>query len=146
MFSNFFCEVETLFHEFGHCMHTICATGVKYAMFSGTSVERDFVECPSQMLENWIWEPEILKRMSKHWSDSSPLPDDLIDSLVKSRIANEGINNMRQVALASYDQRIHNGESVADIAKLFNDMTHDLMSIPGTEETSMPCSWGHLCG
>ena len=141
-------EVETLFHEFGHCMHTMCATEVKTPMFAGTSVERDFVECPSQMLENWCWEKPILKRMSKHWKTSEPLPDELIDKLIASRLANEGVNNARQVSLASYDQRIHNGEPVPEeqVAALMNDMTMKHMSIPSTPGTCMPASWGHLCG
>ncbi len=74
---------------------------------SGTAVERDFVEAPSQMLENWCWEKESLNRMSAHYENKSPIPDDLMQSLVKSRTANAGVFNLRQILLGSFDQKIH---------------------------------------
>ena len=142
-------EVTTLFHEFGHCMHHLCAEKVTMVSYAGTSVERDFVECPSQMLENWCWEPTVLKRMSKHVDSGEPLSDDLIAQLIKSRNANEGIGAQRQIAFASFDQKLHSGEiqpSPESITKLYFDEYSKVTGFTPTPGTSMPASFGHLCG
>ncbi|CAE8722725.1 unnamed protein product [Polarella glacialis] len=96
-------DVETFFHEFGHVMHQLCSEA-KLPMFAGTRVERDFVEAPSQMLENWVWEPAALKRMSRHHDTGAAIPEALLTSLLQSRNANAGLLNMRQICLASFDQ------------------------------------------
>jgi thimet oligopeptidase len=77
-------EIVTFFHEFGHVMHNMCSEA-KYSGFAGTSVEQDFVEMPSQMLENWMWQKEILKKVSKHYKTGKPLPDDMIEAKIKSK-------------------------------------------------------------
>ena len=71
------------------------------------------MEAPSQMLENWVWEKDSLSRMSAHYKDSSPIPQDLMDSLVKSRTANAGTFNLRQILLGTFDQTIHTQAKVS---------------------------------
>uniref|UniRef100_T1IK18 Peptidase M3A/M3B catalytic domain-containing protein n=1 Tax=Strigamia maritima TaxID=126957 RepID=T1IK18_STRMM len=137
-------EVETYFHEFGHVMHHICARA-KFIIFSGTKVERDFVEAPSQMLENWVWELEPLKRMSAHYKTKEPIPEEMIQKLVASQKANAGIFNLRQIVLAEFDQMIHTrGE--ANTQQIFNQVFEKIIGIPTIERTNMSASFTHLAG
>lgn len=71
------------------------------------------MEAPSQMLENWCWQSESLRRMSGHYKDGSQIPDEMVDKLVKAKNANAGVFNMRQILLGSFDQTIHTSEKVS---------------------------------
>lgn len=137
-------EVETYFHEFGHVMHQICSR-TESALFSGTRVERDFLETPSQMLENWVWEKEPLAKMSSHYKDGSPIPDHMVEKLLASKKANAGAFNLRQIVLATFDQSIHTCPS-ADTQQIFADLYQRIMGITTMPGTNMPANFGHMAG
>jgi len=137
-------DVETFFHEFGHVMHDICGIA-DIERFTGTNVERDFVEAPSQMLENWIWEKEALKRISHHYQDNSKMPDNIIEALIKSRNANTGVFNLRQILLAMFDITIHTQEK-ANTSDIYSELSTKILGITPPKDTNLPASFGHMCG
>lgn len=138
-------EVETYFHEFGHVMHGICSQ-TQTSRFFGTHVERDFVEAPSQMLENWVWQEESLRLMSRHYKDGTPLPKEMLDKLVASKNANAGGFNLRQVFLATFDQRLHTMNTKPDTAQLVKDSYKEIVGIEPIEGTNFAAIFGHLVG
>lgn len=100
-------DVETLFHEFGHAMHSIL-TRAKYARFSGTSVPGDFVEAPSQMLENWAWDKKVLDSFAADYRDpSKKIPETILAQLKASKLAIEGTFYRRQLAFGLTDLALH---------------------------------------
>jgi thimet oligopeptidase len=137
--------VETLFHEFGHIMHQTL-TKAKYATFSGTNVKTDYVEAPSQMLENWVWQKEALEKLSGHYKDhSKKLPADLIAKMVRAKNLNAGIKYLRQVAFATIDMTYHTSSKV-DSTAVYLKLMQDIMLIPVQEGTEPQASFGHLMG
>ena len=93
-------EVVTLFHELGHVLHGIVTQGV-YSRFCGTHVERDFVEAPSQFLENFVYEAGPLRRISKHYETGEPLPENLAKALKDAKNCTVGLLTRRQLFFVS---------------------------------------------
>ena len=135
-------QVQTLFHEFGHVMHGLVSR-TNISTFYGTSVESDFVEAPSQMLENWVWQKESLKLMSGHYKDNSSIPDDLLKKLVKSKSANEGGKSLRQMFFGTFDLAIHT-RAEADTIDMSNHIYQDLLGIERINGTNIGANLGHL--
>ncbi len=99
-------EARTLFHEFGHALHGLLADGT-YESLSGTNVAGDFVELPSQMMENWAFAPEVLPTYARHHESGEPIPEDLIEKLQKAAKFNQGFNTAEYLAASILDMRWH---------------------------------------
>ena len=138
-------EVETYFHEFGHVMHNINGkTPIGY--FSGTSVYRDFVEAPSQMLENWVWDAEVLQSLSGHYKDKSKkLPGELLSRMIAAKNLDNGLKYSRQAFFALTDMKYHS-QPVANTTEVWHQGMRDVFGIPASPGTSEEGSFGHLFG
>ena len=99
-------EVETLFHEFGHALHGLL-TQCTYPSMSGTNVSRDFVEMPSQIMENWCWEPAVMKTYARHYITGQPMPQELVDKIQKAATFNQGFINTELLAASYLDMDFH---------------------------------------
>lgn len=99
-------DAETLFHEFGHALHGLLSK-VRYPSQSGTSVRRDFVELPSQIMEHWLEEREVLRRYARHHETGAPIPDALMDKLLAARKFNQGFATVEYLGSAILDMELH---------------------------------------
>jgi len=109
-----FDNVVTLFHEFGHAMHGTL-TDVKYGSMAGTSGPRDFIELPSQLLEHWASEPQVLKSFATHYETGEPIPDELIEKLLNASKFNQGFINTEYLAASLLDMDWHTISADEDI-------------------------------
>lgn len=131
-------EVVTLFHELGHGIHDLVAR-TKYSYFHGTSVVDDFVEAPSQMLENWCWTPSVLKSLSRHWESNDKITDELINKLISTKNLNSATQNLGQLLIGTFDMTIHTPKSheaikELDAGKLWNTLRGEVTGIKGPED------------
>ncbi|MFC6268430.1 M3 family metallopeptidase [Frigoriflavimonas asaccharolytica] len=139
-----FQEVTTLFHEFGHALHGVLANTV-YPTLSGTSVKWDFVELPSQFLENYCYEPEFLKTFAKHFETGEILSDEKIEKISASKSFMEGYQTLRQVGLATLDMKYHSEFVGEKSIKIFEDETLKEMQLyPVNPETAISPSFSHI--
>ncbi|WP_428040173.1 M3 family metallopeptidase [Candidatus Avelusimicrobium fimicolum] len=136
-------EVETLFHEFGHVLQMSMATS-KYATLTGDNVAWDYIEAHSQLLENWAWQPQVLKKISAHYKTGETLPDGLISSLVKSKNVGVSVAFLRQNFLGQYDLALHTAAKRVDSTNLYAQMMHNISGIPMTKGTYPQASFGHI--
>ncbi len=139
-------DVSTLFHEFGHALHTLFgATDI--GSLSGTHVKRDFVELPSQMLEEWLWDPHILKQISSHYQTHEPLPDEMINKILKTKHFGTGNFVERQIALATIALDYYKEGADKEIYALAHDIVArirpHLLVAPNDHFVA---SFGHLTG
>ena len=136
-------EVETLFHEFGHVLHQNLGR-TELARFSGTNTERDFVEAPSQIMQHWIWRPDVLKRFARHYQTGEAIPEQLVEQLVAARNLNRAMWQLRQMTYGWWDQEIHAGPD-RDLDEI-NAEGSKISLLPPHEGTFAMASFGHLMG
>ena len=141
-------DVETIFHEFGHAMHTIL-TRAKYSRFSGTSVPRDFVEAPSQMLENWPWDKKVLDGFAADYRDpSKKIPAEILAKLKEARLATEGVRYRRQLSFGLMDLTLHsqiNAANATNALAVSNEKLGDVF-LPMLPDTAFIGYFGHIIG
>lgn len=137
-------EVETLFHEFGHVLHQNLGR-TELARFAGTSVERDFVEAPSQIMQHWVWRADVLRRFARHHETGEPIPDQLVEQLVAARQLNVAIHQLRQLQYGWWDQTMHGTDVALDFDHILREGAR-LGLMPFHEGTFALASFGHLMG
>jgi thimet oligopeptidase len=141
-------EVETLFHEFGHVLHAI-VTRAKYGRFAGTHVPTDFVEAPSQMLQNWIWDKTVLDTFAADYRDpAKKIPSETITKMKEAKLATAGIHYRRQFAFASLDLALHaphREDQAYDSVAISNPILEKVF-LPIAPETTFVSYFGHLNG
>ena len=163
-------EVVTLFHELGHGIHDLVGRTL-YSRFHGTGTVRDFVEAPSQMLENWCWTPSQLRALSLHYSHLAPsyadeyagalrakgeqvveaprhLPDELIDSIVRTKHVNDALFNLRQLHFGIFDMAVHEPGSHEEleamkVSETYNKLRKEISGLEGPEMWGDGFDWGH---
>ena len=137
-------EVVTLFHEFGHILHQTL-TRSRFGRFSGTRVERDFVEAPSQMLEHWCWEKPVLQSFARHYRSGDPIPDDLVERMRAAKYVSSGIAALRQIYFGRLDLAYH-GPGAAKQSDAIARELHPITGFAFPEETHFQAGFGHLFG
>jgi Zn-dependent oligopeptidase len=140
-----FNEVTTLFHEFGHGLHGMLAD-TKYPSLSGTSVYWDFVELPSQVMENWCYEKEALELFAKHYQTGEVIPMELITKIKESATFQEGMQTLRQLSFGLLDMSWHgiDPSDITDVKKHEDDAFEGTKLYPDTPETCMSTSFSHI--
>ena len=137
-------QVETLFHEFGHGLHGLLSNA-QYPSLSGTSVTRDYVEFPSQMMENWAREPEVIKTFAKHYQTGEVISDELLDKISDAGTFNEGFATTEYVAAAHLDMAYHTDKNtITDIDKFEDQALEDLGLIDEIEARYRSTYFGHI--
>ena len=141
-----FNEVTTLFHEFGHALHGILAN-TKYESLSGTNVYWDFVELPSQFMENFCYEKEFLQTFAQHYSTGEVLPDTELDKIVASANYMEGYQTVRQLSFGLLDMAFHNGATKINSLEDFESSVLARTRLyPTIQNLAMSASFSHIFG
>ncbi|KAG8800321.1 hypothetical protein FRC16_003127 [Serendipita sp. 398] len=137
---------KTLFPDnrlLGHAWHGLLSR-TQYGRFHGTSVARDFVEAPSQMLENWCFEKVVLERVSSHYKTQKPLSSDIIQRIIDSRYVNVGLFYLRQVYIGKFDQVVHTSKKAIDVNKEWNELRESISLVKGFDSANYKPGYGSV--
>lgn len=138
-------EFTTLLHEFGHALHGILAEG-RYPSLTGTSVARDFVELPSQIMENWAFEPEYLETFAKDYRTGEPIPESLIGKIVAAKNYLAGYQQVRQLQFGVTDMAWHTLESLPDedVLEFEKKVLKPYAVMPDVPQTAVSPAFNHI--
>ena len=141
-------EVKTFFHEFGHIMHQ-CLCQSKYSAQASFKVVWDFVEAPSQMLENWVWDKKVLKILSGHYKDGSKIPNKLADALISSKKYFTGYDAVRQLSFALFDMTVHTKKAPnkeVELTALWKKTMEKWIGVEISSKNIQPAGFSHIFG
>jgi oligopeptidase A len=137
-------EAETIFHEFGHLLHHLLSR-VEVRSLAGTSVAWDFVELPSQIMENWCWERQALDLLARHWETGEPIPDDLFQKMKRAKTFRAANAQMRQLGFGYVDLALHREwDGKEDVVAFARRMLQPFAATPIPEDYAMITAFTHL--
>lgn len=140
-------EVETLFHEFGHLLHHVLGGHTRWVGLAGVATEWDFVEAPSQMLEEWVWAPETLQTFAKHYKTGEPIPADLVKRMRAADEFGKGLFVRQQMFYASLSLQLHSRDpKTIDMPKIVAELQETITPYRFVENTFFEESFTHLNG
>ncbi len=140
-----FNEVTTLFHEFGHGLHGMLAN-TTYPSLSGTSVYWDFVELPSQVMENWCYEPEALALFATHYQTGEVIPQEYVEKIKESASFQEGLATLRQLSFGLLDMAWHGQDptNISDLKAFETEQFKNTQLYPDVKENAMSTAFSHI--
>jgi thimet oligopeptidase len=140
-------DVQTFFHEFGHLLHAIFGGQGQWEPVAGTATERDFVEAPSQMLEEWVWDPKVLQTFAKHYQTGQPIPVELVEKMRRADAFGRALQTATQAFYSAVSLNIYNkppDQVVTDA--IVADLEPRFTPVPPMPDSHMQTSFGHLDG
>jgi len=140
-------DVQTFFHEFGHLLHAIFGGQGRWEPFAGTNTERDFVEAPSQMLEEWVWDPKVLRTFARHYKTGAPIPVELVQKMRRADAFGRASSTANQAYYSAISLNIYNRPpDQVNTDRVVEDLERKFLPTPPMPDTHMQTSFGHLDG
>ena len=140
-------DVVTFFHEFGHLLHNLFAANQRWMGVAGISTEWDFVEAPSQMLEEWAWDARVLQTFARHHETDEPIPVETVERMRRAREFGRGVYVRQQMSYAMLSLRLHDSDPTGvDTTAVVRDVQNQYSMFRYVEGTSFHASFGHLDG